>query len=201
VRSVDQPVSSADAENISEPGDAAADAPSARPLLADGRARVATFAGAAAVCVLSVALFGFGDRALVTAVTASVLVVLAAIDIEQRILPNRIVYPAIVVVLVLRLALFPDDAVQWLLAGPATGAFLALPLVVRRGEMGMGDIKLGVLLGAALGWDVFTAIIIGCLAMVPVALWLLRRDGSIRGATLPFGPFLAFGTLVILFAS
>ncbi len=37
--------------------------------------------------------------------------------------------------------------------------------------------------------------------MLPVALWMLRRDGTIRGATLPFGPFLAFGTLVVLFTS
>ena len=72
---------------------------------------------------------------------------------------------------------------------------------MRRDGLGMGDIKLALLLGVAVGWDVFSAILIGCLSIIPVALWMFHRDGSIKGATLPFGPFLAFGTLVILFTS
>jgi leader peptidase (prepilin peptidase)/N-methyltransferase len=111
------------------------------------------------------------------------------------------VLPAIAVILVLQLAFFPDRALEWLLAGPAAAAFLALPLLVRRDAMGLGDIKLAVLLGVATGWAVFGAMVVGCLAMVPAALWLLRRDGSIRNATLPFGPFLALGTLLILYTA
>jgi leader peptidase (prepilin peptidase)/N-methyltransferase len=173
---------------------------------ATGLAQLGDLRDGAAVLVvvavgMSVALFGLSGQALVTAVAAGTLVVLAAIDIEHRILPNRIVLPATVVVLVLQIALFPEDAVEWLLAGPAAAAFLALPLIVRRGEVGGGDIKLALLMGAAVGWQVFAAILIGCLAIVPVALWMLFREGSIRGATLPFGPFLAFGTLAILFTS
>ena len=152
-------------------------------------------------CAVSLILFGFTGQGFVAALTGSVLVVLAAIDIEHRILPNKILLPATVVVLVAQLAFSPDRAVEWLLAGLAAAAFLAAPLILRRDAMGMGDIKLAVLLGVAVGWKVFTAIIIGCIAMVPVALWMLLRDGSIRNATLPFGPFLAFGTLVILFTS
>jgi leader peptidase (prepilin peptidase)/N-methyltransferase len=170
-----------------------------RPLSVEARTAVAVVIPFA--CALAIALFDFSGRALVTAVTASALVYLAAIDIEQRILPNRILLPVTVFVLAAQIAFFPDHAVEWLLAGLTAAAFLAAPRVVRRDGMGMGDIKLAVLLGVATGWSVFTAIIIGCLAMIPVALWMLRRDGSIRGATLPFGPFLAFGTLVILFAS
>jgi leader peptidase (prepilin peptidase)/N-methyltransferase len=151
--------------------------------------------------VLAFAALGFGGQGLVAAVTSAVLVALAAIDIEQRILPNRILLPAIAVILVLQLAFFPDSALEWLLAGPAAAAFLALPLLVRRDAMGLGDVKLAVLLGVATGWAVFGAIVLGCLAMVPAALWLLRRDGSIRNATLPFGPFLALGTLLILYTS
>ena len=156
---------------------------------------------AAGACAVSVILFGVSERGIVATVVASVLIVLAAIDIEHRILPNRILGPAIVVVLALQLAFTPDRALEWLLAGPLAALFLAAPLIFRRDAMGMGDIKLAVLLGAAVGWDVFGAIVIGCLAMVPVALWMLKRDGTIRNATLPFGPFLAFGTLVVLFTS
>lgn len=151
--------------------------------------------------VLGLGVFGLEAQALVAAVASVVLTVLAAIDIEHRILPNRVVLPATVVVLALQLVFFPGDALQWLLAGPAAAAFLAAPLVFRRDAMGMGDIKLAVLLGTIAGWDVFGAIVVGCFAIVPIALWMRVRQGSIKGATLPFGPFLAFGTLVILFTS
>lgn len=151
--------------------------------------------------ILAFAAFGPSGQAVVTAVTSAVLVALAAIDIEHRVLPNRILLPATAVVLVLQLAFFPGQALEWVLAGLAAAAFLALPLIIRRDAMGMGDIKLAVLLGVATGWSVFGAIVIGCLAIVPIAIWMLFRDRSIRGATLPFGPFLAFGALVILFTS
>ena len=154
-----------------------------------------------ALTVLSFALFGLEPKAFIAAFTAGVLAVLAAIDIKHRLLPNRILLPATAVVLVAQVAFYPEHAVAWLLAGPAAAAFLALPLIVRRDAMGMGDIKLALLLGSAVGWGVFGAIVIGCVAMVPVAVLMLARDGSIRGATLPFGPFLAFGTIVLMFAS
>lgn len=149
--------------------------------------------------LLAFATFGFGAQAFITAFAAVVLVALAAIDIEHGVLPNRILLPAAAIVLIAQLAFFPDRALEWALAAAAAAAFLALPLIVRRDAMGLGDIKLGLLLGAATGWSVFGAIVIGCLAMLPVALWMLRRQGTIRNATLPFGPFLAFGALVVLY--
>ena len=151
--------------------------------------------------LLAVGAFGLERQALIAAIASVVLTVLAAIDIEHRILPNRIVLPATAVLLALQLVLFPGDWLQWLLAGPAAAAFLAAPLIFRRDAMGMGDIKLAVLLGTIVGWQVFGAIVVGCFAIVPIALWMRVRQGSIKGATLPFGPFLAFGTLVILFTS
>ncbi len=151
--------------------------------------------------LLALGVFGFERQALIAALASVVLTLLAAIDIEHRILPNRIVLPATAVLLALQLIFFPGDWLQWLLAGPAAAAFLAAPLIFRRDAMGMGDIKLAVLLGTIVGWNVFGAIVIGCFAIVPIALWMRVRQGSIKGATLPFGPFLAFGTLVILFTS
>ena len=151
--------------------------------------------------LLAVGIFGFDRQALIAAIASVALTVLAAIDIEHRVLPNRIVLPATALLLALQLLFFPGDALQWLLAGVAAAAFLALPLIFRRDAMGMGDIKLAVLLGTIVGWDVFGAIVVGCFAIVPIALWMRVRQGSIKGATLPFGPFLAFGTLLILFTS
>ncbi|HTH71659.1 MAG TPA: A24 family peptidase, partial [Candidatus Saccharimonadales bacterium] len=113
-----------------------------------------------AVCViglaaLSFATFGFEARAFIFAFAAGVLAVLAAIDIKHRLLPNRILLPAIALVLAAQLAFYPGHALECLLAGLAAAAFLGLPLVVRRDAMGMGDIKLAVLLGAIVGWGVF----------------------------------------------
>lgn len=150
--------------------------------------------------LLAFGIFGFGGEGLIAAIAAGVLTILAAIDIEHRMLPNRIVLPSTALLLALQLAFFPEHALEWALAGLAAAAFLGLPLIFRRDAMGMGDIKLALLLGTIVGWQVFGAIVIGCFAMLPFALVMRLRDGSIRGATLPFGPFLAFGTLLVLFA-
>jgi prepilin signal peptidase PulO-like enzyme (type II secretory pathway) len=63
--------------------------------------------------------------------------------------------------------------------------------------MGMGDVKLGVLLGVALGQDVVAALLIGMLSAVPAALFVMSRG---RAAALPYGPFLALGAAVVLLA-
>ncbi|MEJ7826176.1 MAG: A24 family peptidase [Solirubrobacteraceae bacterium] len=158
-------------------------------------------AAVALLTVFSFAKFGLTPEAFVAAFACAALAVLAAIDIEHRLLPNRILFPAFLVVVVAQVAVAPDRAVEWLLAGLAAAVFLALPLIIRRDAMGMGDVKLALLLGAVVGWGVFPAIVIGCFAMLPFALVMLARDRSIKGATLPFGPFLVFGTVVMLFAS
>jgi leader peptidase (prepilin peptidase)/N-methyltransferase len=158
-------------------------------------------AAVSALTVMSFGVFGFTVEGAIAALACVVLAVLSAIDIAERVLPNRIVFPAFAVILLARLADTPDRTLEWALAGLAAAVFLALPLLVRRDAMGLGDIKLALLLGAIVGWDVFAAIVIGCFVMVPVALVMLARDGSIKGATLPFGPFLAAGTLVALFLS
>ncbi|MGH3991920.1 MAG: prepilin peptidase, partial [Pseudonocardiaceae bacterium] len=124
----------------------------------------------AALTVLSFAIFGFEPEAVIAAFAAGALAVLAAIDIEHRVLPNRILFPTLAIVVVAQVAVAPDRAVEWLLAGLAAAAFLALPLLVRRDAMGIGDIKLALLLGAIVGWKVFGAIVVGCIAMLPFAL-------------------------------
>jgi leader peptidase (prepilin peptidase)/N-methyltransferase len=72
-------------------------------------------------------------------------------------------------------------------------------LLLNPRAVGMGDIKLGLLLGAALGADVLSATLIGFLAIFPFALVLLARHGSAaRRAAVPLGPFLALGTVATL---
>jgi prepilin signal peptidase PulO-like enzyme (type II secretory pathway) len=130
-----------------------------------------------------------------------ILVVLAAIDIERRIIPNRIVLPAAAIVLVGRVAEFPDRGLKFVIAAIVTALVLLLPNLLSRSAMGMGDVKLGLLLGAALGWGALSAIVIALLCVGPVAAGILVRGGrSARKATMPLGPFFAVGALVILIA-
>jgi leader peptidase (prepilin peptidase)/N-methyltransferase len=154
---------------------------------------------ATALVALSFAIMS-SAHALVVAVTAATLVVLSAIDIERGIIPNRIVLPAAAVVLVAQIALFPDRAGEWALAAVVAALFFLVPNLFSRRLVGMGDVKLALLLGAALGWQVAGAIVLAFLCVFPVALLVLVRGGlSARKATLPFGPFLALGALIVLF--
>lgn len=140
------------------------------------------------------------DGAIVGAFAASVLVVLSAIDIERGIIPNRIVLPAAAIVLVAQIALFPGRALEWGLAAILAALVLMIPQLLNRAWMGMGDVKLMLLLGAALGWGVGGAVLVGLLCTFPVALLVLIRDGiGARKSTIPFGPFLSLGALIVLF--
>ena len=66
--------------------------------------------------------------------------------------------------------------------------------------MGMGDVKLALLLGAMLGRSVAVALMIGFLAaLVPAAVLLFRHGSKARKIAIPFVPFLAFGAIVALF--
>jgi leader peptidase (prepilin peptidase)/N-methyltransferase len=174
------------------------------PAAADLSPRVRTGAGVAGAvaAVLVVAHFGFGARALVGVLFVSVLAVLAAIDIERRVLPNRIVLPSFGVVLVMQIALFPDQAVEWVAASLAVGLVLLVAALAKPGGLGYGDVKLGLLLGAGLGENVVVCLVVAVFAMWPVAVYLFVRHGrAARTMALPFGPFLAVGAVVALLAS
>lgn len=143
--------------------------------------------------------FGLHAKVAVATVFAAVLVVLAAIDVEQRIVPNRIVVPAGIAALVAQTALHPS--VEWLVAAVAAAGFFLVAALAYPGGMGMGDVKLAFLLGAVLGRGVAAAIALALLAsMVPAFAILLRHGRSGRKMGIAFAPFLALGGAVALFA-
>jgi leader peptidase (prepilin peptidase)/N-methyltransferase len=149
--------------------------------------------------LLVLARLGASPHGILAAGMVSVLVVLAGIDIRARILPNLIILPALAMVLLWQVAFFPERSSEWLLGAVGGAAVILLPCLLRPGAMGMGDVKLAALLGAALGWDVLPALLVGFLAIVPVAVFTLARRGAEgRAATLPLGPFLAFGGALAL---
>jgi leader peptidase (prepilin peptidase)/N-methyltransferase len=144
--------------------------------------------------------FGFSARGFISAFFAATLVVLSAIDIEQRLLPDRIVLPSTAVVLAAQLAFYPEHAVEWIAAAFGAAGFLFLAALVYRGGLGMGDVKLALLLGAALGKLVFAGLVFGFLAAALAGVILIAREGlSARKKTIPLGPFLAFGAIIALF--
>jgi leader peptidase (prepilin peptidase)/N-methyltransferase len=159
---------------------------------------------AVAVLTLTLAVacfvrFGFGSRALVGAVFAAVLVLITAIDLERRLIPNLIVLPATAVVLVAQIALYPDRALEWLIASLGAALFFFVPLLIYPAGMGMGDVKLAALLGAALGRSVVVAIVGAVLAGAAFSVVVLLREGmGARKKAIPYGPFLAFGGVVVL---
>ncbi len=129
----------------------------------------------------------------------AVLVAISAIDVEHRIVPNRIVVPATGAVLVAHTLI--DPSVEWLLGGLAGFTFLFVAAVIYPAGMGMGDVKLAALLGVMLGRDVAVALMVGMLiAIVPSVVLLARHGSSARKMGIPFAPFLAGGGIVALFA-
>jgi prepilin signal peptidase PulO-like enzyme (type II secretory pathway) len=145
--------------------------------------------------------FGLRGEAFVAAFFVACLVVLSAIDIEHRILPDVIVLPATAIVLAAQIALSPERTVEWTLAAVGAAGFLFLALLAYPRGMGMGDVKLALLMGAALGKPVAVAMMLGMVTALAVGVALLARHGSAaRKTAIPFGPFLAAGSIVAVFA-
>jgi leader peptidase (prepilin peptidase)/N-methyltransferase len=157
-----------------------------------------TLAGAALV-VAALAVFGPTLQGLASAIFCMALVVVTAADLAYRLIPDRVVLPATVAVLVLMTASGPSP--EWVLAALAAGSVMCAIAFVYPAGMGMGDVKLALLMGAALGRAVAPAIMLAFLLAAIPSIALLVRHGRAGGKMgLPFGPFLAAGSLVVLFA-
>jgi leader peptidase (prepilin peptidase)/N-methyltransferase len=148
-----------------------------------------------AACVLDFRLSG---QMVVAAFFCAVLVAVTATDLTHRIIPNRIVLPAAVVILIAQTALEPSP--QWTLGALGASGFLFLAVLAYPAGMGMGDVKLALVMGAALGKTVPVALMLGMLtALVPAVILLARHGSAARKMGIPFGPFLALGSVVALF--
>jgi leader peptidase (prepilin peptidase) / N-methyltransferase len=143
--------------------------------------------------------FGASGSALVGAFFCLTLVAVSATDLEHRIIPNRIVVPAGLIVLAANTALHPSP--RWAIGAVGASGFLLAAALVYPAGMGMGDVKLAFLMGAALGTSVTVALFVGMIAaLVPSIVLLARHGKAARKMGVPFGPFLALGSVVALFA-
>ena len=131
---------------------------------------------------------------------AAIFLALMTTDLERRLIPNRIVYPAMLLAMAVSWA-WPDRSVAQAFAGGALAfAIMLAVFIASLGRFGFGDVKMATLMGLAAGFPAmtvglfFTAISAGLVA----ALLLLTRVMR-RGEYIPYGPFIALGAIVSLF--
>jgi leader peptidase (prepilin peptidase)/N-methyltransferase len=147
-------------------------------------------------CVLA---FGLTTKAAAAGIACAALVVVTATDLERRIVPNRVVLPAAIAVLVLQTVSNPSP--EWAIGAVGAAGFLFLAALAYPGGMGMGDVKLALLIGALLGVTTPVGLMLGLLlALVPSVVLLARHGAGARKLGIPFAPFLAAGAVVALFA-
>ena len=130
------------------------------------------------------------------------LVAITRIDLEHRIIPNRIVAPLALAAVMLTGVFEPHLLPERLIAGAAAGGFLLAAVLAYPAGMGMGDVKLAAVMGLVLGRAVAPAMFIALIAGTIVGMGVLARKGVRDGrrTKVPFGPFLALGSVVALFA-
>jgi leader peptidase (prepilin peptidase)/N-methyltransferase len=129
---------------------------------------------------------------------AVVAVPVTIIDVRCRRIPDAIVLPAVVFALALRAVWGSSTWAMLLLWAMVAGAMLLGPAVIRPDGMGLGDVKLAVLLGACLGALACAAVLLALVAgAVGGGVWAMLHGTPLRDATIPFGPFLVAAALAL----
>jgi leader peptidase (prepilin peptidase)/N-methyltransferase len=166
-------------------------------------ARYPSVEGLTAALAVSVVLVKHSAHDIVLGlVLVGVLVPVALIDLDHRIIPNKITGPAAIVAVAIGLVLGPSGVPEQLIAGAGAGGFLLLFALAYPRGMGMGDVKLAAVLGLFLGREVGVALLVGVFAGTVVGAAVMARLGVAAGrkTAVPFGPFLAMGGIVALLA-
>jgi leader peptidase (prepilin peptidase) / N-methyltransferase len=143
--------------------------------------------------------FGPGYALLSALVLISALISLAGTDLEHRLLPNAIVGPAALVGFALSVLASPERWWLYLLSAGAVAGVLLLLATLYPGGMGMGDVKMGGMLGLFLGPYAALAVFLGALCGALMGGLLMATGKMRRRSALPFGVFMAFGGVVALF--
>jgi leader peptidase (prepilin peptidase) / N-methyltransferase len=142
-----------------------------------------------------------GARIVLGLLLVTALVPITLIDLDHRIIPNRITGPAAIAALVVIAALDTDFLLEAVMSAVAGGGFFFIAAVLYPRGMGMGDVKLAGVLGLYLGRAVAPAILIALVAGVVLGAAIIARKGAVEGrkTAVPFGPFLALGGIVAFF--
>jgi leader peptidase (prepilin peptidase)/N-methyltransferase len=134
-------------------------------------------------------------------VFVTMLLAVTITDLEQRIIPNRILLVAAIAGAAIAAATEPGELPERALAALAAGGLLFVAALAYPRGMGLGDVKLAATMGIFLGRNVAPALFVALLAGSAVGLAIVARKGAAaRKLAIPFGPFLALGGLVALLA-
>lgn len=152
----------------------------------------------AALCAGAVVVHDSAASIALSVALILILVPAALIDLEHRIIPNKLTALGALLALAIGLALDPSGEPQRLIAGAGAAGFLLLAALAYPGGMGMGDVKLAGVMGLFLGRAVAPAIFFALLGGVLVGTAIVARKGvgAGRKTTVPFGPFLALGAVL-----
>lgn len=151
----------------------------------------------AVVFALIVAARGFDDALILQLPFAALLIAVAFIDYDHRIVPNKIVRAGTIYAIGATLVLFPDELPERLFAGGAAFALPLLAALIHPAGMGMGDVKLTGVTGLFLGVATIPALFVAFIAGAFFGIVQMVRQGLMaRKSGLPFAPFLALGGLV-----
>ncbi len=131
----------------------------------------------------------------------TVLAVVTLTDLEQRIIPNKVLIAGAVLCLAIAVPTDPSGLPERAIAAAAAGGVFFLVVLAYPAGMGLGDVKLAATMGLFLGRAVAPAVLVALLAGSIVGVALIARHGSsARKMAIPFGPFLALGGVVGLLA-
>ena len=162
----------------------------------------------AGLAIAVIGVWGFHWIALAYYVFLMVLLASALIDAETTLLPDQLTLPLLWLGLLAATAFEVTPTLFDAMAGAVTGylslwlVYWAFRLIARREGMGYGDFKLMAAIGAWLGWQTVTAVILiaAVLGVAYAVVRILCRTAT-RGTPIPFGPFLAIAATTVLFAS
>jgi leader peptidase (prepilin peptidase)/N-methyltransferase len=142
---------------------------------------------------------GFEARLAPALLLTALIVPASVIDLNHRIIPNAINFPGALLVFAVATLAEPDRFAEFAIGGAGCFLFLGLAWVVSPKGMGLGDVKMALMIGLGTGRYAFVAMFTGFLASTALSVYLLTRRGAkARKTTFPFGPFLAFGTVIAL---
>jgi leader peptidase (prepilin peptidase) / N-methyltransferase len=154
------------------------------------------------LCALVVIVKGPDEDALLGLALVLLLVPVTLIDLDHRIIPNRLMLIGAVLAPAIVLLTEPDAIAEHLIAAAAAGGFFLLAALAYPRGMGMGDVKLAAVLGLFLGRSVAPAVFLALMSGTLVGAAIIARKGAREGrkTAVPFGPFLALGAVVALLA-
>lgn len=140
-----------------------------------------------------------GGEFAITGVFAILLLLLAGWDIVARVIPNRLVYPGAVFALAAAPFLPADSYVGALIGGAIVLTLLALVHLWRSDAIGLGDVKLGALIGLALGFPGGLMALFAGALLGGVAAAVALATGRIQlRSTIAYGPYLCAGALTVI---